>query len=194
MSETVYLLTQSFLTGDGTGPQCSGLQRHIRELVRLLGDRGHACVVLQKALVDFDVRSADATRVVGLRARNNFLGDPVFNIRAHRMVPQGAPVIYCLVELTYPYLRERSVAVQHGVWWDGEYPAWKLAVIRALNRRALRKTRGVLCVDTNYINWCLDVLGMHETVYRNCHYVPNFVDPLQFSPPGPNRMAVAMGL
>jgi glycosyltransferase involved in cell wall biosynthesis len=37
-------------------------------------------------------------------------------------------------------------------------------------------------VDTNYINWCLDVLGMQDKVFQKCHYVPNFVNPLEFNP------------
>jgi glycosyltransferase involved in cell wall biosynthesis len=151
-------------------------------LVRAVKERDLKCVVLQKAEADFETTSPDGAQVIGLKARNDSWGDPVFNLRAHRLIPPGAPVIYCLVELIYPYLRERSLAVQHGVWWDGGFASWKLATIRALNRRALRKARGIICVDTNYINWCLDVLGMQETVFQKCHYVPNFVNPREFSP------------
>jgi len=176
------MLTQSYLTRDGRREQYSGLQRHVRELVRLIKERDVRCVVLQKGEVNFETTSPDGAQVIGLKVRNDSWGDPVFNYHAHQLIPPGAPVIYCLVELTYPHVRERSLAVQHGVWWDGEFASWKLATIRWLNRRALRKTKGIICVDTNYINWCLDVLGMQETVFQKCHYVPNFVDPREFSP------------
>jgi glycosyltransferase involved in cell wall biosynthesis len=177
----IYLLTQSYLTRDGSREQYSGVQRYVRELVRIVKERDLKCVVLQKAESDFETISPDGAQVIGLKARDDSWGDPVFNHRAHQLIPQGSPVIYCLVELIYPHVRERSVALQHGVWWDGGFASWKLATIRALNRRALRKARGIICVDTNYINWCLDVLGMQEAVFKKCHYVPNFVNPTEFS-------------
>jgi glycosyltransferase involved in cell wall biosynthesis len=178
----VYILTQSYLTSDGGREQYSGLQRYVRELVRLVKERGLRCVVLQKAIADFQTTSPDGAQVIGLKARNDAWGDPVFNYRAHQLIPADSPVIYCLVELIYPHVRERSIALQHGVWWDGQFASWKLATIRALNRRALRSARGIICVDTNYINWCLDVLGMQEEVFQKCHYVPNFVNPVEFDP------------
>jgi glycosyltransferase involved in cell wall biosynthesis len=190
----VYILTQSYLTPDGRRELYSGLQRYVRELVRLVKERGLKCVVLQKAGANFETTSPDGAKVIGLKVRDDSWGDPVFNLRAHRFIPPGAPVIYGLVELTYPRMRERSLAVQHGVWWDGEFAAWKLATIRRLNRRALRKTRGIICVDTNYINWCLDVLGMQETVFQKCHYVPNFVNPCEFNVPANEGVPPRNGL
>jgi glycosyltransferase involved in cell wall biosynthesis len=148
----------------------------------LVKERNLRCVVLQKATADFQTTSPDGAQVIGLKVRGDSWGDPVFNFRAHQLIPPGASVIYCLVEITYPFVREGSVALQHGVWWDGEFASWKLAAIRALNRRALRKVGAIVCVDTNYINWCLDVLGMQEMVFQKCHYVPNFVNPREFSP------------
>ena len=181
-NSVVYLVTQSYLTRDGCREQYSGVQRYVRELTRVIKERDLGCVVLQKAEADFETTSPEEVQVVGLKARNDSWGDPVFNLRAHQIIPPGAPIIYCLVELIYPHVRERSLAVQHGVWWDGRFASWKLATIRALNRRALRNARGIICVDTNYINWCLDVLGMQETVFQKCHYIPNFVNPHEFRP------------
>jgi glycosyltransferase involved in cell wall biosynthesis len=178
----IYILTQSYLTRDGRRELYSGLQRYVRELVRLVKERDLRCIVLQEADVNFETTSPDGAQVIGLKVRNDSWGDPVFNFRAHRLIPAGSAVIYCLVELTYPFVRKRSLAIQHGVWWDGEFASWKLATIRELNRRALRKARGIICVDTNYINWCLDVLGLQETVFQKCHYIPNFVNPHEFNP------------
>ncbi len=179
----VYLLTQSYLTSDGWRERYSGLQRYVRELTRLIVERGRECVVLQKAAIDFDRTWSPGVRVVGIRATGRAWADPWFNLRAHSRIPADALVIYCLVELAYPCLRANSIAIQHGVWWDGDFPAWKLAVIRALNRRVLRKARALICVDTNYINWCLDVLGLRRLVFGKCHYVPNFVDEQEFPVP-----------
>jgi glycosyltransferase involved in cell wall biosynthesis len=180
-SSAIYILTQSYLRRDARHELYSGLQRYVRELVRLVRERDLGCVVLQKAAANFERTLPDGAKVIGLKVRDDSWGDPVFNFRAHRLIPPGAPVIYCLVELTYPHVRERSLAIQHGVWWDGEFASWKLATIRTLNRRALRRTKGIICVDTNYINWCLDVLGMQETVFQKCHYIPNFVNPREFN-------------
>ena len=190
----IFLLTQSYLTREGGREQYSGLQRYVRQLVRLVQERDLKCVVLQKAEADFEATSPDGARVIGLKARNDAWGDPVFNFRAHRLIPRNSPVIYCLAELNYPEMRKRSVAIQHGVWWDGGFSSVKLAIIRALNRRALRRARGIICVDTNYINWCLDVLGMQETVFEKCHYIPNFVDPREFSPCADDEPPRGVGL
>lgn len=177
---TVYLLTQTYLSEDGRLEVYSGLQRYIRELTRLLVSRGVACVVLQKAGRPFDREVANGVRVIGLPAGPASSADPYFNYRAHKLIPGNAPVIYCLVELTFPCLRQRSIAIQHGIWWDGEFSTWKIQLIRYLNERALRRVQSVICVDTNYINWALSVLGNYSLVTNKCQYVPNFVDPSSF--------------
>jgi glycosyltransferase involved in cell wall biosynthesis len=173
---TIYLLTQTFLSSDGSREIFSGLQRYIRELTRLLARHGHESVVIQKSSVPFDRVTSPGVRVVGIPAQPRASSDPYFNYRAHQLIPSDAPVIYCLVELTYPYLRDKSIAVQHGVWWDGEFAGWKRFIIEKVNARALRRTRAIICVDTNYINWALGVLPDYAAVSAKCQYIPNFVD------------------
>lgn len=133
-------------------------------------------MVIQKSAVAFDRTIRPCVRVIGVPASSRAFSDPYFNFRAHKLIPSDAPVIYCLVELTYPYLRQRSIAIQHGIWWDGEFPTWKRFIIEKVNERALRQTRAIVCVDTNYINWALGVLPDYASVTAKCHYVPNFVD------------------
>ncbi len=181
---SAYLITQRYLNPDGSAEQHGGLQRYARELSRLLASHGKACTIIQRAKADFERQIAPEVNVVGLRPLDGARGNATFNHRAHRLIPHDAPVIYCVMEYTFPHIRKRSVAIQHGIWWDGRYSSLKQLVIRALNRRVLRKAQGVLCVDTNYINWCLSTFKDESLVISKCHYVPNFADPEQF-PHGP---------
>lgn len=177
---TVYLLTQTYLNADGSREIFSGIQRYIRELTRLLVGHGFDCAVIQKSRLPFDRVLCPGVRVIGIPASARAQSDPYFNYRAHELIPPDSPVIYCLVELTYPILRRRSVAVQHGLWWDGEFPAWKRFAIQKINQRALRRAAAVICVDTNYINWSLGVLNDYNQIIEKCHYIPNFVDSTVF--------------
>ena len=179
-NRTVYLLTQSYLVTDGSREQYSGLQRYVRQLTCLFCDHGFSCIVMQKADRDFDIQFRPGVRVIGIEAKPQAWADPFFNYRAHAVIPVGAPVVYCLVELTYPCARPKSIAVQHGIWWDGEFALWKRRWIEWLNQRAIQKTGGIICVDTNYINWALQNLRNYPLTLHKCHYVPNFVDPQVF--------------
>src|SRR5579872_10909 len=183
---TVYLLTQTYLNDSGTSEVYSGLQRYIRELTRLLVSRGMTCTVMQKANSGFEREISPGVRIIGIPAGQASSADPYFNYRAHKLIPEDAPTIYCLVELTFPCVRSRSIAIQHGIWWDGEFSRWKIGVIRYLNERVLQRVRSVICVDTNYINWALSVLGTYSLVTDKCRYVPNFVDPASFQADGPS--------
>lgn len=178
---TFYLLSHSYLNDTGTRQVCSGLQRYVRELSRLISAQGLRCVVLQKSNVHFDRPLPDGTRVIGVPSSPSAWGDPGFNYRAHKLIPPDAPVIYCVLELSYPRLRARSVAVQHGVWWDGEYSRWKYEFIRWVNARVMHTAQAVICVDTNYINWALTALPHYDRTCSKCHYIPNFVDTTLFA-------------
>jgi glycosyltransferase involved in cell wall biosynthesis len=177
---TIYILTQTYLNDYGTSEVYSGLQRYIRELSRLLVSRGLKCIVMQKAAQPFEREIESGVRIVGIPAGSASSADPYFNYRAHKLIPLGAPVIYCLVELTFPCLRRRSLAIQHGIWWDGEFSRWKIRFIRYLNSRTIRQVQSIICVDTNYINWALSTLGSYDRITHKCKYIPNFVDPSSF--------------
>jgi glycosyltransferase involved in cell wall biosynthesis len=72
------------------------------------------------------------------------------------------------------------VAIQHGIWWDGEFSKAKLQLIRYLNSRVVRRSQSIICVDTNYINWALGNLGNYGLITSKCQYIPNFVDSSDF--------------
>lgn len=180
----IYLMTQSYLTRNGDQQLCSGVQRYTRELVRVMSELDLQPVVFQKADRPFTVTHDAGVEVVGLKAGQWAHSDPWFSYRANRLIPADAPVVYCFLELANPCVRQRSIAVQHGLWWDAEFARWKLAVIRRINWRVLRTVRAVVCVDTNYINWCLTVFPDKDLIYEKCHYIPNFVNAEEFVPEG----------
>jgi len=176
---TAFLLAQTYLNREGTKPLYSGVQRYIRECARLFLSANIEPVIIQKAERSFRVEHEGAT-VIGMPAGITAASDPWFNYRAHRLIPADSPVLYCVLELANPVVRPNSVALQHGIWWNGAYARWKFPFIRGINRRVLQRVGAVICVDTNYINWCLSVLRHPRELLAKCHYIPNFVDPEEF--------------
>jgi glycosyltransferase involved in cell wall biosynthesis len=179
--ETVHLVTWRLLDYDGAQPTFGGVQRWVVELAALLRGRGHPVVVHQRGNRDFE-RTIDGGVVVrGWRAAARAFATPWFNYRVHRAIPAGAPVVYLAEDVAQPICRRRSVVVQHGIWWDGEYGWWKARIAEQTAFAAVRRTAATICVDTNFINWfraCWPRAGFDAKL----HFVPNFVDPDQFGP------------
>ncbi|MCA8958165.1 MAG: glycosyltransferase family 4 protein, partial [Planctomycetes bacterium] len=116
---------------------------------------------------------------------------PWFNLVAHRRIPAGAPVVYMAEDVSFPICRARSLVVQHGVWWDGELNALELRAAELMVRRAVRRSRGLICVDTNFANW-LRARWPGTQWDHKLHLIPNFLDARTFGPP-PEVPAAARG-
>lgn len=97
----------------------------------------------------------------------------------HRAIPADDPVVYMVEDLAFPVCRRRSVVVQHGIWWDGEYSWLKTRAAEAITRHAVRRSAATICVDTNFINW-FRARWPRAGADDKLHYVPNFIDPAQW--------------
>jgi glycosyltransferase involved in cell wall biosynthesis len=179
--ETVHVLAWRLVDYDGGEMTYGGLQRWVLELTALLNAMGHPVLVHQRARRAFEKELQPGLRVVGHRASTRAAGSPWFNVIAHRAIPAGAPVVYMAEDLAWPVCRPRSVVIQHGIWWDGEYGWWKTRLAERVSRNAVRGSAAVVCVDTNYINW-LRARWPESGFDRRLHYVPNFIDPASWGP------------
>jgi glycosyltransferase involved in cell wall biosynthesis len=179
--ETVHVLAWRLLDYRGEQPTYGGAQRWLTELARLLNEHGHDVVVHQRASVEFVREPWPGLVVRGHCARASALATPWFSWQAHRSIPSGAPVVYMAEDLAHPICRPRSVVIQHGIWWDGEYGWLRTRLAERLARHAVSRAAAVVCVDTNFINWYRarwPLAGVDEKL----HFVANFVDPEQWGP------------
>src|SRR5690606_5758698 len=71
--------------------------------------------------------------------------------------------------------------INHGIYWDGmaNRRGWIDVGRKALTLDAIQRSRAVVCVDTNFINW---VRTEDWDLGRMLHYVPNYVDRDLFYP------------
>lgn len=177
--EVVHVLAWRLLEYGGEALSYGGVQRWILELARLLHAKGHPVVVHQRAQRAFEKSLSPGLSVHGTKASARATGSPWFNARVHRSIPSGAPVVYMSEDLAYPVCRPRSVVVQHGIWWDGEYGWWKARAAEHVARHAVRSSAATICVDTNFINW-LRARYPDAGLDRKLHYAANFIDPDQW--------------
>lgn len=178
---TVHVLTWRLLDYRGEQLTAGGLQRWLLELCRLLKRGGHAVVVHQRSELPFEREIEPGLLVRGHRAAPRATSTPWFNWRVHREIPADAPVVYMAEDLAYPLCRPRSLVIQHGIWWDGEYGWLRTRLAERLSRHAVRRAGGVLCVDTNFVNW-FRARWPEAGCDHKLHHVPNFVDPAQWGP------------
>ena len=180
--ETVHVLAWRLYDYRGEQLTYGGLQRWLLELARLLVASGHPVVVHQKAAVAFRREVEAGVTVRGHVASARATSTPWFNWRVHRDIPANAPVVYMAEDLAHPICRPRSLVVQHGIWWDGEYGWLRTRLAEFLSRHAVKHAAAALCVDTNYINW-FRARWPESGCDAKLHYVANFIDPAQWGPP-----------
>jgi glycosyltransferase involved in cell wall biosynthesis len=180
--ETVHMLCWRLYDYRGEALTAGGLQRWLCESARLLRSLGHPVVIHQRAERAF-VRQLEAGIVVhGHRANARATGTPWFNWRVHRHIPADAPVVYLAEDLAHPICRPRSLVVQHGIWWDGEYGWLRTRLAEFLAKRAVKRSAGTVCVDTNFINW-FRARWPEAGCDDRLHFVANFIDAEQWGEP-----------
>ncbi len=181
---TYYLVAYVFFDHDGNRPTRGGLQRYVHNLVHMLEAGGHDCVILQKSHREWEHKYAERSRVVGIPSSHRWWGNIPFNIKAHRLIPEKAPVIYASMELAAPICRRNSLGIQHGIWWDGEYGFLKVKLTEIQIKYSAKRLKKMICVDTNFINWFRARFFDHSDADKMV-YVPNFVDDAVFGNPPP---------
>jgi glycosyltransferase involved in cell wall biosynthesis len=167
---------------DGQRLLNGGLERWCRDLAVLLARRGYEVTIYQKANVSFEREIERAINVVGVPASLSFRGNYMLVRWIERNVNTAEPFIFVSQELALSQRTQAAVAVNHGIWWDGDFPVWKKILNKKLQYRSLERVRGVACVDTNYINWCHAELPHRESWEQKLTYIPNYADLELFAP------------
>lgn len=177
----IAIAVTAFLDETELQPQAGGLQRWCRDLSSLLRRKGLSVTVFQKASRPFRTTMEDGVQVEGICAPERFWGHWAYGRKLLQRVGQRAVAVFVSQELMLGCKLERAVAVNHGIWWDSDFPTWKRALNRRIQAHTLATARRIICVDTNYINWCHAEIPRRNLWREKLCYVPNYADEVQFS-------------
>lgn len=176
----VNIATLAFVEEDTFIPGIGGLQRWTRDLAVLLERQGYEVVVYQKSSRAFTTDYSDRIRVVGLKAPASFHGNFLFSKRLAGLVQTGDPVLFVSQELMLGADWSGCLSVNHGIWWDSDFSFSKKWLNKWIQARILADSRLVVCVDTNYINWCHAEIRNRFGWREKMRYLPNYADTAQF--------------
>ena len=167
---------------DGSGWLNGGLERWCRDAALLVASHGYHVTIYQKALRTFQLSLSESVTVKGLVASLRFSGNVAFYRALQDEVEGEDPICFVSQELAMGSHFKRAVAINHGVWWDGDFAWWKRWLNKRLQASLLSRMRAVICVDTNYINWCHAEIPRRKSWDYKLRYVPNYADASLFPP------------
>jgi glycosyltransferase involved in cell wall biosynthesis len=188
-TETLNLAVLWMMDFSGSRFLNGGLERWCRDLARLAQSKGYRVAVYQKAPRPFTVELPEGITVTGVECSLRTTGHRRFSKWLEQHLEPADPLVYVSQELALSGKLRRCVTVNHGIWWDGDYPAWKKLVLKRLHARYLRTARSTICVDTNYINWCHAELPGRVEWQGSLAYIPNYADAERFHPSAAGRGA-----
>ena len=157
-----------------------GMERWIRDVAFLVRDKGYDVTVYQKDVYDFKHELADGIQVVGVKSGPTWRSHWTFSRWLEKNTCLDDPFIYVSMELALSRQIQRAAGIQHGICWEGDFPRYKKLLNRLLQYQLIRRLRGVICVDTNYINWCHAEYPDRASWEHKLSYVPNYADPELF--------------
>jgi len=157
-----------------------GMERWIRDIAFLLRDKGYDVTVYQKDICNFEKNLTDGVKVKGIKCPANWLGNRTFSKWLENNTNTRDPFVYVSMELALSQRIRRAVGVQHGVFWEGDFPYYKKWLNRILQKQLIKKLNGIICVDTIYINWCHAEYSNRASWEHKLAYIPNYADPELF--------------
>ncbi len=159
-----------------------GMERWCRDVASLACEHGFEVRIWQKSMRPFMKAFKEGITINGVRASMSFRGNRTLAKALQGQDLREQPFLFVSQEpLAFGHF-PRAVAVNHGIWWDGDFPRWKLFLIKRLHRRLLLQAKATICVDTNYINWCHAELPGRTLWQSRLFYVPNYADENLFRP------------
>ncbi len=165
---------------DGSKIFNTGLQRWCRDVAFLAENKGYEVTIYQKASKLFEVKMTSRTQVIGVPCPLSFRGNySISRWLDHNTNPNG-PFVFVSKEMYYSKKIRRTVGIDHGIWWDGDYPRYRKWLNKRLQYRLVNSLRGIICVDTNFINWCHAELPNRIKWEGKLTYIPNYADEQRF--------------
>lgn len=157
-----------------------GMERWCRDVAMLARDRGYETTVYQTDTVAFETELNDGLKIVGIKCPPNWWGNWTMSRWLETNLEPNDPCLFVSMEMALSRRLRRMAAVQHGIWWEGDFVRYKKWINHKLQHRLLNNLRGVICVDTNYINWCHANYPRRANWEHKLSYIPNYADPELF--------------
>lgn len=176
MPRNINIVVLWMLKYDGSGFLTGGLERWCRDLGLLLRSKGYTVTIYQKATVAFEREIEPQLNVVGIKCPLTIRGNWSISRWLEKNVSHDIPTIFVSQELNLSDRINRAACINHGIWWDGDMPWWKRSLNKRLQYKLLFRSLGVICVDTNYINWCHAELPNRLLWEQKLHYIPNYAN------------------
>lgn len=181
--QKIYLFVLWFLNPDGSGAELTGgMERYCRDLARLMRSKGYIVEIYQKSHVPFVIDYESGIRVTGIPSSLSVRGHPSFYRQVCRQVHSDARVVFVSQDLCLGPYFANAVAVNHGIWWHGDFSILRKKVIRLHQYLMLRWLKAIICVDTNYINWMHAEFRKRELWRHKLSYICNYADTYIFHP------------
>jgi len=178
IKKKVVIQSYLFLSPDahlGVEQPIGGAIRYLRDLGRLFYEAGFDVHFLQKSNKDFYLSYEDWAHVQGLRVPQGAWSDVIFSYKAYQICKADI-VCYGNMEDSFPFIHSNSIAIQHGIWWDYPIPVWKKMVQEFRVKYVAKRVKSVICVDTNFSNWCRTKWPKEEFILKKLYYLPNYAD------------------
>lgn len=150
-----------------------GSERYTRDLAYLLYNNGYEVEVHQPAKDDFYIKFEDIP-IHGYSYRDG-IGT---SIKKMIYKTNNERKIFISWFTSQLFLTDNFICINHGIDWDFPEYMNKSMIIRNISAN-LKKARGVVSVDTNFINWARTIYA-DET--NRINYIPNYADENIFFP------------
>lgn len=165
-----------------SGLTIGGSQRYSIDLGRLFFNLGYEVIYITKARVNMENNLDGWATIIAFNSPYGEKGRVNFSKRVYSYCNKIKPDIVCYsdLEIGFPYCYENSFALQHGIDWDNPYYKLKNKFKSYFYVKAIHKFKRVICVDTNFINWCRERDKQYFNNPNKLVYVSNYADEVQF--------------
>jgi glycosyltransferase involved in cell wall biosynthesis len=178
----ILIITHSLLDKTGSKLALGGVQSYGELLVGLLGAQGHNVTVAQ--LGSFELKVWRFSQVIGVESKDSLRR---YYNKSHDKFDLTIFLYFDFARWSNP--SSKSIAVQHGVEFDGFYPVnqgirrihetlryifhYRMSY-RHRVKRIFRNCQ-VVCVDTNWMSW-VRITYPFRRFEERMHYLPNTVN------------------
>jgi glycosyltransferase involved in cell wall biosynthesis len=166
-----------------SGITVGGSQRYSLDLGRMFYKLGYEVIYITKANVNMENEYEGWAKIIAFDSPYGEKGRINFSKRVYSYCKKIKPDLTCYsdLEIGFPYCYENSFALQHGIDWDTPYNRLKSFVKTYFTLKAMHKFKRVICVDTNFINWCRERDVHYFENPEKLVYIPNYADEIQFN-------------
>jgi len=164
------------------GITVGGTQRYSIDLGYLFYKLGYDVIFITKANKNFETKYEDWAKIIAFNSPFGEKGRINFSKRVYKYCKKINADVVCYSDITVglPYCYENSFAIQHGISWDNPKNIIKNTIINYTYLKSIHKFKKVICVDTNFINWCRERDLKYFRNPEKLVYIPNYADEEQF--------------